>query len=341
MKTINSFSLFALVALLFCVNIAKGDKWGFTPRAKEAKKAHERVMIFVKKDMSKYKSMTTKTAIQADAFNQTLEKAVKSFWNFTSSYEFKTLDEAKVLRKTDKKGYAIIFIKDYGKEDISVGANFRNPVSGMRFLGGDGEKTVLSFSLMEDWNPEEGMDITIPHTHIVVGDIYSSILLVQGMLDCAMKDEANEVMKQNRRDNLEKLKNKTLLVPKDLIASDAKFGVNYPYKYKIVSEKELTQYIQGPDSGFAYIDMFPIAYTMQAHHTGYGGGVTSGAEIPEKQLCHYFYYIFDMSDGKILVNSGQGLTPDYHDLGSSKMPRNAIGSKMGKENVQGLTKEEL
>ncbi len=317
MKSIKSSGkkslLMAITAILFC-NVILAQR-SFDPGKKEATKAFNRKMIFVIKDINSKKSKNNKNIALWELYNNTLKNAVKTYWKFNKEYEFKTVAEVNELKKTNKKDYAVLFFKDYGGEDITVSQKFQSPVSGTRYTGGLGARAVLYFSLLEDFKAlnssenEHGTTslpmIILPHSRITEEDVYSTLLLAQGILFFQMQDLSKNELAQNKKSNLEILKNKTLLIPNDLLTSSAKPEKNYPYKSMVIPEKDIYSYFENPDSQNVILEIFPLSLYVSPHNNNNQtqSNIQTAYSTPEGENDCFFYFVFDLASGKILVNS--------------------------------------
>jgi hypothetical protein len=318
---------------------------------KEALKAQSRKIIFVVKDVG-----SSKNKELATAFNEKLKSVVKNNWKFSASYDFKTLDEIKAIQKNKgSKEYAVLFFKDFGSDDLELTSSFTNPATSTR--SGNGERSVLFFSFMEDFKPVYTSEhfrgsssltmITLPHNKITATDINSALSLAQAMLFFELNDAKKPQLENLRAANLQRLKDKTLLVPKELVEGSASFKGNYPYNFQMVSPKELADYISKGDSNYVYLELFP--FLVQVDETRSSNNLASKSTTETRTSSdagNFLYYVFNTATGETLVNSRQDIAPNYGSGGMTgpafALLKHAIlKSKFDNQTIKGLTKDKL
>jgi hypothetical protein len=275
------------------------------------------VVVLRKEDPKTVKSLAKKPndlknyQKNIENYNTNFKLAMEHSWPYKQEFKYVGLtsdtwqhaakDEIeKALEKKDKDHYAYIMqtASNYSYRTYSNGF-YQRDVTGLLL-----SSLVVGFG---DKNMAVG-EMKLPFVDPSEADFIYGIQQMMSYFDYRLNEKSRKELKAEMSKNSLKLKEKTLLLDKELLEkglTEQEIKTVYPYPFKITDRAEMDEAIINKDNKYAYVQVVAVsASTAGKQSKGAGTGpVVTGFT---KSSLTYLQYVVDAQGGTILGYAGGG-----------------------------------
>jgi hypothetical protein len=234
-----------------------------------------------------------------DAYNKNFADAITQYWKVSGGeIEYKTLDEANDIE--DKKNYAVLFCRSVAQPDLTTSYQMKNGIMwwpDYKEVSHDkdfsSKMTVLGLALLDKFNKGPFYQVPMPDIYPTKEDLKYVLSVANAYINYRIdhrKDGGIRLDEQMLTENQPTLKDKTLLIRRDLIdkkITKVQMDKYYPNPYMIAGPDTVAKAIDEGDAKYAVAMVVPCDLEV---------GATGGVE--------YVEYVYNIEDGNILASSG-------------------------------------
>jgi hypothetical protein len=285
----------------------------------------------IKKNKSEYIDNYRKAV---DDYNDYMKDAIDKFWTFSEKIEYKTDAQVEGLIKSKSKDYTVLRCvttwSDFYRITAQAGLYWSYTKQTNNMLAendfGWRNSSILEISLIEKEDKYypiyfEGLQDIFP----VESDIVYALRNLQWYLIQRENKASGGEMKDMIKANTPQLKNKILIVRKDIVDTDLTIETIksvYPYQFEIDDSATFEQHIINADGGYAVLEVIPT----------YNGSVS----VPRVD---YIYYVMDTKNGNclgsVMPSAGASTlaTAELHSSLNSNGFNNSMGSPVADKRI--------